>query len=212
MGWHCNVVTSMNQECVAIGNQAMDGTVHPRVSACGQHHGCGMWAAGDVAGSGPLLWPNGSGAISSQGSGGGDDHMGQHLAAHRALLAARAGSGLDGVEVGPMLGRGSYGRVYRCAQVSLPSISIYLRTVRTAPPPLHSPPVRAAALCALHAVHQTVGYCTEHRVSPQLLWGGLCFFTFPPCSCTRVRTSASDRDIGTWRLFRKAMSKWFRSF
>eukprot|EP00208_Stichococcus_sp_RCC1054_P001625 CAMPEP_0206147012 /NCGR_PEP_ID=MMETSP1473-20131121/32126_1 /ASSEMBLY_ACC=CAM_ASM_001109 /TAXON_ID=1461547 /ORGANISM="Stichococcus sp, Strain RCC1054" /LENGTH=1059 /DNA_ID=CAMNT_0053543779 /DNA_START=733 /DNA_END=3909 /DNA_ORIENTATION=+ len=67
----------------------------------------------DMTGSGPLLWPHGSGAISSQGSGGGEDCMGQHLAAHRALLAARAGSGLDGVEVGPMLGRGSYGRVYR---------------------------------------------------------------------------------------------------
>lgn len=74
-----------------------------------------------MTGSGPLLWPHGSGAISSQGSGGGEDCMGQHLAAHRALLAARAGSGLDGVEVGPMLGRGSYGRVYRCAQALRPS-------------------------------------------------------------------------------------------
>lgn len=32
---------------------------------------------------------------------------------HKQLLAMRAGSGLEGIEVGPILGRGSYGRVYK---------------------------------------------------------------------------------------------------
>ena len=32
---------------------------------------------------------------------------------HKQLLAMRASSGLEGIEVGPILGRGSYGRVYK---------------------------------------------------------------------------------------------------
>ncbi len=85
--------------------------------------------AGGVSGSGRMLWPHGSGAITSQLTFGSED-IGQHLAATNALLAARAGPGLDGVEVGPMLGSGSYGRVYRCACCSpLPHVRPWYASV-----------------------------------------------------------------------------------
>jgi hypothetical protein len=42
-----------------------------------------------------------------------DATLQSQLSIHMQLLEARAGRGLDGVEIGPLLGRGSYGRVYK---------------------------------------------------------------------------------------------------
>lgn len=65
------------------------------------------------------LWPGGSQGLSSAAS----DKAMTLSAYHKQLLAMRVGSGLEGIEVGPMLGRGSYGRVYkvRCQPQSLVS-------------------------------------------------------------------------------------------
>lgn len=65
---------------------------------------------------GSKLWPHGSSAFGPPGNFGSLGNVASlqsQVSAHRQLLQSRGGSGLDGVEVGPMLGRGSYGRVYK---------------------------------------------------------------------------------------------------
>lgn len=73
---------------------------------------CALPISGTGGHSGDLLatlWPGGSQALSSAAS----DEVMTLSAYHKQLLAMRVGSGLEGIEVGPMLGRGSYGRVYK---------------------------------------------------------------------------------------------------